>query len=205
MNHLPIDYKSIIMRCDNIRHQAYKNLPESAQLEFYHTGMESVWKDIQKASGEFSSKSDKEILDYFRNRFCQNIPLLEKRCLFLKNKYTNQYIGTCMAWESMKDNQEIPILHWLAVSRQFSGRGFARILITQILQLFETYYPGRAIYLHTQPSSFAAIKLYHDFGFNICQKDTYGTAVNQFEDAVNILKDIMFEDEFKELINDSVI
>lgn len=204
MNQKSIEYKSIIMRCDKINHDAYRGLPENVEIEFYKNGMEETWKDIQKNAGEFSSKTDEEIIHYFLERFGNKKFLLEKQCFFLKDHNTQNYIGTCMAWETVKNNQTIPILHWLAVSDAFSRQGFARILITQVLKIFEKSYPAASIYLHTQPSSYAAIKLYHDFGFHICRKDTYGTAVNEYEEAIEILKTVMIPKEFEKITEDSV-
>jgi len=192
------------MRCDKINHDAYRHLPEHVEIEYYQNGMEVVWKDIQKAAGEFASRSDKEILAYFTDRFGDETELLEKHCLFLKDSRKNQYIGTCMAWHAKQGSGSVPILHWLAVSDQYAGQGYARILITLVLQIFEQEHPQEPIYLHTQPSSYPAIKLYHDFGFRICRTDTYGTAVNEYEEAVSILKEVMTEDSFESLIRGAV-
>lgn len=61
-------------------------------------------------------------------------------------------------------------------------------LITRVLILFEQLGMELPIYLHTQPWSYRAVKLYNDFGFCIAQTDTYGTAVNEYEKAMPVLK-----------------
>ncbi|MDO4168535.1 MAG: GNAT family N-acetyltransferase [Lachnospiraceae bacterium] len=200
-----IEYHSIIMRCDCIQHDAFRELPENVIIEYYKDGMEEIWKDIQKEAGEFSTKTDQETIDYFIDRFGDHKESLKEHCLFLKNKNTQQYIGTCMAWQSYKSAMSIPILHWLAVSDTFAGQGFARILITLILQLFENQNPNEPIYLHTQPSSYQAIKLYHDFGFQLCRTDTYGTAINEYEQAIKVLKQVMTKESYENLIKDSIL
>lgn len=199
-----IEYKSIIMRCDKINHKAYRELPANTTVEFYRDNMEETWKDIQKSAGEFPSKTDDEVIYYFFEKFGTQKTLLEKQCLFLKDYITQNYIGTCMAWESYKGTVSIPILHWLAVSNSFSRQGFARVLITQVLRIFEKNYSGKSIYLHTQPSSYPAIKLYHDFGFRICKEDTYGTAVNECDEALGVLRNVMRSEEFERLTSDIV-
>lgn len=204
MQNTNIEYRSIIMRCDTINHDAYRNLPDHVLIEYYKEGMETVWKDIQKAAGEFAIKSDAEVIEYFTGRFGQEKELLKKHCLFLKDSLTNQYIGTCMAWHAKQGTKSIPILHWLAVSGDYARQGFARKLITLVLKIFEKEHPYEKIYLHTQPSSYPAIKLYHDFGFHICRCDTYGTAVNEYEKAVSVLKSVMTNDSFESLIHDTV-
>lgn len=40
----------------------------------------------------------------------------------------------------------------------------------------------------TQPWSYKAIKLYNDFGFNICKKDSFCDVENEYEFAMPVLK-----------------
>lgn len=65
-------------------------------------------------------------------------------------------------------------------------------------------YKNQAIFLHTQPSSFQAIKLYNDFGFNIAMKDNYGYAINEYDDAMKILEKVMNHDAYMQLQNSVV-
>ena len=60
------------------------------------------------------------------------------------------------------------------------------------------------MYLHTQHESYQYIKLYNDFGFNITQEDSYGHAVNEYEDAMEILKEVMNSEAYKRLKNTAV-
>ena len=73
------------------------------------------------------------------------------------------------------------------------------MLITEVLKIFKQKYGDQAIYLHTQPSSFQAIKLYNDFGFNIAKEDSYGNAVNEYADAMEILEKVMNVDAYTRL------
>ena len=63
----------------------------------------------------------------------------------------------------------------------YFGKGYARMLITQVLKIFGQLDAGQKIYLHTQPASYRAIKLYNDFCFFMTRTDTYGTAVPAIE------------------------
>lgn len=136
---------------------------------------------------------------------------LSKRCIFLKEKNTNQYIGTCMAWFELKEDnnvsviQNVSVIHWLAVDDAYSGKGYARMLITQVLKIFEQQGEAEKIYLHTQPCSYRAIKLYSDFGFCMCKTDTYGTAVNEYEEAMEILEKHMTKESYLKLVQTSVL
>lgn len=183
-----IEYKSIIMRCDKVNSDAYKTLDSDIVIEYYVDGMEYIWIDIQKAVGEFDGYADNEILSYFQKKFMVYINQLKQRCLFLKDNHSGKYIGTCCAWFDNKEDKIIPVLYWLAVKDEFANHGYARILITEIIKIFQNINPNESIYLHTQPCSYRAIKIYNDFGFCIAQKDTYGTAINNCEEAMEILR-----------------
>lgn len=76
---------------------------------------------------------------------------------FLKEKATSKYIGTCIAWFKPKGKYNVPVVHWLAVDDAYAGKGYARMLITQVLVIFEKLGKADRIYLHTQPCSYRAI------------------------------------------------
>ena len=60
-----IPYKSIIMRCDRMEKSAFRELASEVAIEFYKTGMEAVWVQIQKSAGEFAEESDEQVKAYF--------------------------------------------------------------------------------------------------------------------------------------------
>lgn len=194
-----IAYKSIIMRCDQVQEEAFREVFGGYVIEYYCPGMESVWAEIQQAAGEFQHETQEGTIEYFYKTFGRNENLLKQRMMFLKDADTGEYVGGCAAWFSQKNGQEIPIIHWLAVIPTYRGRGCARMLITAVMKIFSREYPGQMIYLHTQPSSYQAIKLYQDFGFCIARRDSYGTATNEYEEAMEVLKTVMEEDVFTQL------
>lgn len=186
-----IEYKSIIMRCDKVNSLAFCELSKDVEIHYYTYGMDDVWVEIQKSTGAFEAYSDADIKKYFKDKFLCNPNELMKRCIFLKDLNTGVYVGTCCAWIGKKENEDIPILHWLAVREEFQNRGYAKMLMTEIMKIFMALDNGKAIYLHTQPSSYKAIKLYSDLGFCISKHDTYGSAKNEYEEALKILKKYM--------------
>lgn len=194
-----IVYKSIIMRCDSINKGAFLNVSDRFSIVKYRPGMEYIWAKIQKESGQFEGYSDEAVLEYFKKTFLQGDSEIEKRCIFLKDTIGETYIGTCCAWFSEKEKIEVPVLHWLAVVPEYRGMGCARMLITETLKIFIQKYHNQAIYLHTQPASYHAIKLYNDFGFNIAMEDCYGKAQNEYDEAMKILQGIMNEKSFERL------
>jgi len=199
-----IEYKSIIMRCDRIEKDAFIDVSDKYTIVKYHSGMESVWAEIQKVSGQFEGYTDEDILEYFKKTFLQNSSEISERCIFLKDIAEGMYIGTCCAWFAEKDKKRVPVLHWLAVIPQYRNKGCARMLITETLKIFSQKYGNQGIYLHTQPSSYQAIKLYNDFGFNIAREDCYGHAVNEYAEAMEILERVMENKAFERLQESAV-
>jgi hypothetical protein len=55
------------------------------------------------------------------------------------------------------------------------------------------------IYLHTQPSSYRAIKLYADFGFTLITDPMIGNRKNDIEECLPILKENMPKEYYKKL------
>lgn len=202
-----IPYKSIFMRCDVIDKSACLELPSFLELVHYQPGMEADWARIQKHAGEFADKSEEQVSAFFLEQFGgeQYLSALQERCLFLREKETGNMVGTCMAWFACKGEERIPLLHWLAVDAACGGRGYARMLVTQVLRRFEELGEGQRIYLHTQPSSYRAIKLYNDFGFCMVREDTFGTRVNEYEGAMEVLKEYMTEASYDKLVRTSVL
>lgn len=200
-----IAYKSIIMRCDRIDKSAYAEPDSDVEIEFFQQGMESVWAEVQKGAGEFADCTETEVVSYFTKRFGESQQELERRCILLKEKETGTYIGTCIAWFEPKGEETVPVLHWLAVKDTYANRGYARVLITKIMNIFEQVDSEQKIYLHTQPCSYKAIKLYNDFGFCMTKADTYGTAVNEYTEAMAILEKYMTSESYKRLLQTSVL
>ncbi len=66
-----IEYRNIIMRCDQINKIAYRELDDLVCIEKYKVGMEAVWMKVQKSAGEFSEESDEKVKEYFLHRFNQ--------------------------------------------------------------------------------------------------------------------------------------
>ncbi len=192
------------MRCDCVNENAFAEAADRFSIVKYRSEMKSVWVEIQKAAGQFDGYSDNDIAEYFEQTFLFEDSEICESCFFLKDNIAEKYVGTCCAWFSNKGKKIIPLLHWLAVVPSYRNRGCARMLITEVLKVLKQNYKNQAIYLHTQPSSFQAIKLYNDFGFNIAKKDSYGHAVNEYADAMEILEKVMNADAYMRLKNSAV-
>ena len=187
-----VAYKSIIMGCDKINTFAYKEIPSSFSIKYYTYGDEKHWVNIHESIVEFKGYSTNHINNYFRKKFMIDITNLKRRCIFLAEKSTGIYVGSCMAWYGKKDDIMIPVLHWLAIRDEYENQGFVRVLLTETMKIFDKlYFELKRIYLHTQPSAYRAIKLYHDFGFCMLKKDKYGKAKNEYDEAMLEIKEYL--------------
>lgn len=142
--------------------------------------------------------------DYFNEKFLSKTNELLRRCIFLKDLKKKIYVGTCSAWMGKKENEVIPVLHWLAIRQGFENMKYARMLITEVIKIFISLDCGKPMYLHTQPRSYKAIKLYNDFGFCIAKRDVYGSAINECDEALEILKIYMEPQSFGKIIESLV-
>lgn len=182
-----IPYKSMVMRLDSINQAAFKEV-SGAEIVHYKEGDFKYWLEIFRDVDVFKDKSDEEVFAYFNERF-YDLKELEKRIFFIK--VNNEYVGTCMAWQKEDEGRKISVLHWLAVKKAHQHKGYARVLITHCIQCFMAFNEAEHIYLHTQPYSYRAIKLYYDFGFRLTKKDCYKGAKNENAAALTILKEYM--------------
>ena len=55
------------------------------------------------------------------------------------------------------------------------------------------------VFLHTQPASFRAIKLYSDFGFALLMDPVIGYRKNDLEECLPILETLMYKKDFQKL------
>lgn len=119
--------------------------------------------------------------------------LFYDKCLFVCDR--NDFpVTTCFAWRA---NDQITAIHWLKVRQQYEGMGIGRALMSIVMQsLSRSEYP---VFLHTQPSSYRAIKLYSDFGFSLLSDPVIGTRKNDLKECLPILQEKMPAEAFQAL------
>lgn len=177
-----IPYYNIIMRCDSFR-----PLPENTQsitVRNYRHGDEKHWAEIEYSIGDFPSVDEAE--RYFKTHYTDEI---FERCFFAEDKNKN-VIGTCIAWRDLKDKESVSSLHWLAVDPKYQNNGAGKALLNAVM----TYYFRNQlmpVYLHTQPWSYKAIKLYLSTGFKIMKTDTFSDYKNEYEKGIKVLSEYL--------------
>jgi len=113
-------------------------------------------------------------------------------------------VANAAAWWHDEKNSHQACLHWVAVRPEYQGLGLGRAVVVNALSLFAQYEPQKDIYLHTQTWSHVAVRLYLNLGFQLCRKDTLGSMPNDYESALNVLKNVLDDDTFSRLVETSV-
>lgn len=167
------------MRCDEYDIQPISK--SDFRIRKYINGDENYWAEIEYKIGDFSSVE--EAKEYFVQNY--NSDELAEKCFFAETR-DGKVVGTCIAWYDNKDNDTVSSLHWLAVLPEYQQKGIGRALAISVMN----YYKQNdllPVYLHTQPWSYKAIKLYCLLGFNIQQEDTFSNYKNECKEAKEIL------------------
>lgn len=116
-----------------------------------------------------------------------------RKCLFLCDR-NDTPVGTCFAWKAYGN---VTTIHWYKIRKEYEGHGLGRALLSAVMKdIPEEDYP---VYLHTQPGSYRAIKLYTDFGFALLTDKQVGFRENELEMGLPYLKEKMPEADFARL------
>lgn len=136
-------------------------LPSGYSCRKYQDDDKEIWAKIETSVAEFDNTE--KALNYFENEFGNHISQMERRCIFLENNKGKE-LGTATAWYNNSFKGKCwGRLHWVAIHPDYQGRGLGKSLIYEAVKLLNNYH-DRA-YLTTQTTSFIAIKIYLDFGF----------------------------------------
>ncbi|MCM3626790.1 GNAT family N-acetyltransferase [Paenibacillus glycanilyticus] len=122
---------------------------------------------------------------FFQNVYAPKEALFYEKCLFVCDSQ-DRPVATCFAWKAY---DRITTIHWYKVLKSCEGNGIGRALLSAVMQsLSKDDYP---VFLHTQPGSYRAIKLYSDFGFCLLSDPVIGNRTNDLEECLPILRQYM--------------
>lgn len=188
-----IPFYNVILKCEN-RKNSVITLKAGYRFKNYETGDENSWAKLEYEIGDFNSVN--EAKEYFIDNYCKNKEI-RKRCFFVLNS-ENEIVGSCIAWNDKKENENVGSLHWLVVSPKERNRGLGKALCQKVLNFFheKNEFP---VYIHTQPWSYKAILLYIDLGFKIQISDTFGSYKNEYIEAMKALSNILPKDQYQKL------
>ena len=148
---------------DDLRNIPQYSLPEGYRFVFYRPGDRDTWIDIEKSAREFSSYE--QGLGSWNRYYEGREDLLPNRMVFIETD-KGEKVATASAYFDIYGNDKTGAgwLHWVAVRREYQGRGLAKPLIAFTLGLMPDLGYDHAM-LSSQTNTWLACKIYLDFGF----------------------------------------
>lgn len=139
------------------------SLPAGYQFVPYSDGDREQWIDIEMSAKEFSNYE--QGLEAWNRYYANSLKILPERMFFIENE-KGEKVATATALYDIhgRDTSGAGWLHWVAVKREYQGKGLSKPLITYVLNVMRNL--G---YLHakipTQTNTWLACKVYLDLGF----------------------------------------
>jgi ribosomal protein S18 acetylase RimI-like enzyme len=185
--------KNIFMICEALNRDSLTELPANYSIRSCKPDELGIWKTMPFDDADLAKEYEGFMSDYFTTTYGGNEELFFARTLFVCDRQ-DKPIATCLSWKAY---DEFNTIQWFKVLKEYEGQGIGRALLSIIMQKLEIRdYP---VYLHTQPSSFRAIKLYSDFGFSLLSGKNLGIRKNDLDECLPILKKFMPEEHFQNL------
>ncbi len=182
---------NIFMVCDKVNTKAFSHLPKGYNFRLCRRDELDIWKGFPFDDEKLKEEFRPYMTDFFKTTYSSDEDLFFKKCLFVVDEKDTP-VATCFVWRAYG---KVPSVHWFKTLKQCEGQGIGRALLTEVIS-GEKDFP---IILHTQPSSYRAIKLYSDFGFKIATNEKVGMRENQYEQALPILREFMTPQSYKNL------
>jgi len=138
-------------------------LPPGYRFVFYKQGDRDSWIDIEKSAKEFISYA--QGLEAWNRYYGNNEKALEDRMVFIEAA-NGEKVATATAYYDIRgrDQSGDGWLHWVAVRREYQGRGLSKPLISQVLTIMRGLGYTHAK-IPTQTTTWLACRIYLDLGF----------------------------------------
>ena len=186
------DY-NIFMMCERLNQYALTDLNPDYYFRNCRPDELALWKAFPFDSDTVPVEYEGLMNQIVNDSYSRDMDTFFQNTLFVCNKEGTP-VATCSYWKAYG---KINTIHWLKTRKAYEGKGIGRAVLSAIMRRFESKdYP---IYLHTQPGSFRAIKLYSDFGFQLLRSGQLGTRRNELEKCLPILQEVMSKKDFKSL------
>lgn len=184
---------NLFMMCKALNRLALRPLPDGVSVRPCRPDELDIWKAIHFDDPAAREQYKSYMGEYFDNVYAKEGDLFFRKCLFACDE-KDAPIGTCFVWKAYG---RVNTIHWYKVLPSHEGKGIGRALLSEVMKdLPKKEYP---VYLHTQPSSYRAIKLYTDFGFALITDPMVGYRENHLERCLPILKEYMPQKDFDSL------
>lgn len=186
------DY-NLFMMCEKLNENALSELPQGYYIRNCRKEELELWKafpfDSDVVPPEYVNFMNQIILDSYSS----DMDTFFKNTLFVCGN-NDQPVATCSHWKAYGKFNSI---HWLKTLKSHEGKGIGRAILSEIMKKFkQDDYP---VYIHTQPGSFRAVKLYADFGFQLLRGGNIGNRTNDLDKCLPILKMFIPKNDFERI------
>lgn len=157
-------------------------LPEGYRFRMFKDGDQELWSNIETRVDEFKTEDD--ALARFEREFGDQIHEMEERCLFIENE-AGETIGTTTAWygDLKGDGKIRGRIHWVGIVPEYQGRGLSKPMLSKAMNLLARRHDE--FYLTSQTTSWQAINMYLNYGFEPVRMDeNYDAAWTMMEEKL---------------------
>ena len=175
----------LFMVCEVPNVSAFSTLPQGFFFRPCHKSEIDTWTRIvtEEAYIEYAAK-------FYENVYAKNADEFFRRCLFVCDERGTP-VGSSFIWRAYG---KVNTVGWTRVLPEYEGKGLGRALLSEVLRTAE--FP---VYLHTQPSSVCAIKLYSDLGFALITNEKIGYRKNNLTESLPYIQKVMQKTDFDSL------
>lgn len=158
-----IKYYELLLERSTLEEVSEYRLPEGYHFVFYQKGDRDAWIEIEKSAKEF--RSYEQGMESWKKYYGGKDSELSGRMVFVEND-AGEKVATATAFYDIygRDKSGAGWLHWVAVRRDYQGKGLAKPLIAHTLAVMKALGYTHAK-IPTQTTTWVACKIYLDFGF----------------------------------------
>ena len=174
---------NIFMQCDSPNKTAFRALPDGYSFRLCRRDELEIWKRVvvEEAYVDY-------VTEYYAKVYAEREDEFFRRCLFVCDA-DDKPVASTFIWRSYG---QINTVGWFRVLPEHEGKGLGRAILSEILK--DTEFP---VYLHTQPTSARAIKLYSDFGFKLITAPAIiGQRKNDLTESLPFLQKVLPESDY---------
>ncbi len=155
-----IRFVDLLMERDTLDDVPAHELPDGYAFAFYQPGDREHWIAIEQSAKELVNHE--QGVQVWTEYFGAVESQLHDRMLFVVNPQ-GEKVATATAYPL--DEPGLGQVHWVAVRRDEQGKGLSKPLIAKVLEVMKQHGDRRS-FLHTQTTSWVAVRLYLNFGFH---------------------------------------
>ena len=170
---------NLFMICDTPNTGAFRPLPDGYAFRLCARGELDLW--MRTAVDEPYVGM---VADFYRAVYAKHEDEFFRRCTFACGS-DGKPVACCFIWRSYG---QVDTVAWFRVLPAQEGRGIGRALLGHVLKDARS-----PVYLHTQPTSICAIKLYSDFGFKLITNPVVGHRRNNLAESLPYMQKVMPE------------